>query len=117
MKFTEVRKGVFQSELIERPAKDVSIPIVFQPPIPFCLTKATITEGWDIEYVHVGNILITAYRKSRNPICLPNMTITTLAQPFMWKEFKRWADSDREDAKRGSEGPAVLTLEGELIDL
>lgn len=84
MNFLEVETGRF--ELSIESGKKNEFPARFAPPAPFRLRDVQIDNGWDIEYTTISNIMVTAFRKSPLPICLPQMMITAICTPWQWNE-------------------------------
>jgi hypothetical protein len=94
---SELSKGIFRAyfKVPEAPTSlsvgtkfGESIRIEFSPTGLYRLKTVEISEGWDIEYVQVANIIIPAFRKSPPPMCTPANRIIIHVSPHRFVDGK-----------------------------
>ena len=102
----ELNNGIFRAT-IKLPKKIVdssSILVEFSPSGLYRLKDVQISDGWDIEYVQVANLMITAFRKSPCPLANPAVRIMILVRPF-------WFHPDKGKTEATSDGQLIVTGE------
>lgn len=103
--FSDIKNGIFRAT-IQVPEKGGSVAVDFCPPAMFRLLDVEISEGWDIEYVQLANIMLTAFRKAPWPLITPASRIMVITTPFMFMPEKTMATKE-----------GLLTISGDIIEV
>ena len=83
--------------------------VLLIPEKPFRITNIQIDRGWDIEYVLVADVILSAFRYSVNPLCTPEMKIQVSILP--WR-FACSGPAGEEKRILAYAGEVTVTIEG-----